>query len=170
MKHNAKLFQACAGVEGFDKGPAFGLWQRGVRYVRDMIDTLSRYSVGWIDWNICLDLEGGPNFVNNRADSPIIINATSGEFYKQPMFYAMAHFSKFVTPGSVRINHEVTGITSNKVHVIAFKTKEGKRVVVIDNEDDFKDYDIQVKDQFRSLPVKYSVKKNSFVTLVWDKQ
>ena len=28
------------------------------------------------------------NFVN----APILVNATAGEFYKQPMYYALAHF------------------------------------------------------------------------------
>lgn len=48
--------------------------------------------VGWTDWNLCLDVNGGPNWVENFVDSPIIVNATLDEFYKQPMFYAMGHF------------------------------------------------------------------------------
>lgn len=37
-------------------------------------------------------MEGGPNWVKNFVDSPIIVNAKKDEFYKQPMFYAMGHF------------------------------------------------------------------------------
>jgi glucosylceramidase len=51
-----------------------------------------------------LDLGGGPTYINNFVDSPIIVNATGGEFYKQPMFYHLGHFSKFVPMGSVRID------------------------------------------------------------------
>jgi glucosylceramidase len=29
---------------------------------------------GWTDWNIALNMEGGPNWVNNFVDSPIIVN------------------------------------------------------------------------------------------------
>lgn len=47
---------------------------------------------GWTDWNIALNMEGGPNWVNNFVDSPIIVNEKKDEFYKQPMFYAMGHF------------------------------------------------------------------------------
>lgn len=68
------------------------MWIRGVRYVRDIINTLSRYVVGWVDWNLVLDEQGGPNLVLNYVDSPIILNSTGGEFYKQPMFYGLAHF------------------------------------------------------------------------------
>ncbi len=47
---------------------------------------------GWTDWNLALDLKGGPNWVKNFVDSPIIVNKTGDEFYKQPMFYALGHF------------------------------------------------------------------------------
>lgn len=48
-------------------------------------------------------MEGGPNWVKNFVDSPIIINAEAKEFYKQPMYYAIAQFryvikiSNFIT-------------------------------------------------------------------------
>ena len=38
------------------------------------------------------NLEGGPNWANNFVDSAIIVNSTSDEFYKNPMFYALGHF------------------------------------------------------------------------------
>ena len=41
-------------------------------------------------------MEGGPNWVKNFVDSPIIINAEAKEFYKQPMYYAIAQF-RYVT-------------------------------------------------------------------------
>ena len=53
---------------------------------------LSNWVVGWTDWNMALDLEGGPNWVYNFVDSPVIVNATVNEFYKQPTYYAMGHF------------------------------------------------------------------------------
>lgn len=59
---------------------------------------------GWIDWNLILDTNGGPNYYNGFADAPIIVNITSGEIFKQPTFYAIGHFSRFITEGSVRID------------------------------------------------------------------
>lgn len=59
--------------------------------------------VGWVDWNLCLNRQGGPTWVGNFVDSPIIVDAKKKEFYKQPMFYAMGHFSKFLPRGSQRI-------------------------------------------------------------------
>lgn len=39
-----------------------------------------------------LDVSGGPSWANISYDAPIIINATAQEFYKQPTYYALAHF------------------------------------------------------------------------------
>lgn len=56
----------------------------------------------YLDWNLALDSEGGPS-LSIKIDAPVIVNRTSGEFYKQPMFYAMGHFSKFVQPESKKV-------------------------------------------------------------------
>ncbi|KAK6017390.1 hypothetical protein OSTOST_17091 [Ostertagia ostertagi] len=60
---------------------------------------------------MCLNERGGPNWVDNFVDSPVIVNATSDEFYKQPMFYAMGHFSKFFKRDAVRVN--TTAVTGS---------------------------------------------------------
>jgi len=64
---------------------------------------LNHWTTGWTDWNLALDTQGGPNWINNFVDAPIIINTTSFEYYKQPLFYALGHFSKFLSPDSVRV-------------------------------------------------------------------
>lgn len=56
------------------------------------LQDLNNFVSGWTDWNIALNMEGGPNWVKNFVDSPVIVNAKSDEFYKQPMFYALGHF------------------------------------------------------------------------------
>lgn len=47
---------------------------------------------GWTDWNLALNPEGGPNWVRNFVDSPIIVDIAKDAFYKQPMFYHLGHF------------------------------------------------------------------------------
>jgi hypothetical protein len=32
-------------------------------------------------------MNGGPNWVNNIVDAPILVDAASDTFYKNPMFY-----------------------------------------------------------------------------------
>ena len=47
------------------------------------LQNLSHWSSGWVDWNIALNLQGGPNWVKNFVDSPIIVDAENKAFYKQ---------------------------------------------------------------------------------------
>jgi len=89
--------------------------------------------VGWIDWNIALNEHGKPNWAKNYVDSPIIVIPHTDEFYKQPMFYAISHFSKFVPRDSRRISS--TGLENQiKLHAIAFLTPKDEIVVVVVNK------------------------------------
>lgn len=81
---------------------------------------------------MALDEEGGPNWVDNFVDSPIIVNATAGEFYKQPTYYILAHFSKYIPRGSVRIGLEKSVLAAN-VHSAAFLRPDGAVTVVVYN-------------------------------------
>nr|CAD7398128.1 unnamed protein product [Timema poppensis] len=93
----------------------------------------NHWVTGWVDWNLALDLDGGPNWAKNTVDSPIIVNATADEFYKQPMFYALAHFSKFVPPGSVHIGLE-TENNSDSIENVAFVTEDDIKVIILQNK------------------------------------
>jgi glucosylceramidase len=69
-------------------------------YAQDILGDLNNFAVGWTDWNIVLDMKGGPNWAGNVVDAPIIAEAESGDtFYKQPMYYYLGHFTKFLPPG-----------------------------------------------------------------------
>uniref|UniRef100_A0A183BR57 Glucosylceramidase n=1 Tax=Globodera pallida TaxID=36090 RepID=A0A183BR57_GLOPA len=103
--------EACHGDSPWEHRPLLGDWLRGWAYGHDILNNLRNWVVGWTDWNLCLDLKGGPNWVGNLVDAPIIVNATSDEFYKQPMFYFLAHFSRFVPPNSVVLSTSL--FTSN---------------------------------------------------------
>merc|ERR1712117_203836 len=67
------------------------------------IEDLNHWAVGWTDWNMALDMEGGPNWAENVVDSPIIVNEETGEFYKNPSYYALGHISRYIPRGSVRV-------------------------------------------------------------------
>ena len=82
-----------------------------------------------MDWNLALNMEGGPTYINNTVDSPIIVNAAAGEFYKQPMFYAMGHFSKFLPRGSVRIG--APNVYDQLLMVAFTRPDDGTTIVVL---------------------------------------
>jgi len=138
---NYPLFgtEACVGTIGDpDIGQPhviLGSWERAERYAHDIIEDLNHWFVGWVDWNLALDLGGGPNWAGNFVDSPIIVNATSGEFYKQPMFYALGHFSKFLPPKSYRIGVK-SSVPSPQVELTAFTNADGYKTVILMNKND----------------------------------
>ncbi|XP_045605281.2 lysosomal acid glucosylceramidase [Procambarus clarkii] len=121
--------EACAG---YLKDPVvLGSWERLEQYAHDIITDVNHWVVGWVDWNLALDLEGGPNWESNFVDSPIIVNQEADEFYKNPMFYALGHFSKFVKEGAVRIS--LTSTDLQGLSATAFTNTDGSTVVVLLN-------------------------------------
>ncbi|CAL7945476.1 unnamed protein product [Xylocopa violacea] len=124
------LTEACTGfrITDFPK-VILGSWNRGEQYILSIIQYMNHWSVGWVDWNFALDSEGGPNWVNNTVDAPIIVNPDTDEFYKQPMYYALKHFSRFVDRGSVRISITDT----DDIRATAFVTPSEEVVVVLYN-------------------------------------
>lgn len=108
-----------------------GSWSRAEDYANSIIDNLSHWVTGWIDSNMALDLQGGPNWLNRFVDSPIIVNASANAFYKQPTFYVMGHFSTFVPPDSKRIQSIKRG--SAKIKSIAFLTPDNATVIILLN-------------------------------------
>ncbi|XP_032512126.2 lysosomal acid glucosylceramidase-like [Danaus plexippus] len=124
--------EACEGPMPWDvMRVKIGSWERADRYTKHIIDDLNNFVVGWLDWNLCLDEDGGPNWAHNYVDSPILVNGEKDEFYKQPMFYAMGHFSKFIPRGSKRI--QVVRTSIGHVENVAFITPERNVVMVLHN-------------------------------------
>uniref|UniRef100_A0A1I7XHV7 Glucosylceramidase n=1 Tax=Heterorhabditis bacteriophora TaxID=37862 RepID=A0A1I7XHV7_HETBA len=157
-------FQACTGYS-MQHGPILGDWYRAERYASDIITDFNNFVAGWTDWNLCLDETGGPNWVFNVVDSPIIVNRTANEFYKQPMFYAMGHFSKFVPRGAVRVNSKVTGTALIETTAVIHN---GRRSLVLLNRNS-KETPIFIEDIVMNKSMSVIIAPNSIVTFVWDK-
>jgi glucosylceramidase len=84
-------------------GPHRGSWELGERYARSMINDLNRWTVGWIDWNLLLDFQGGPNHVGNFCSAPILADAATDSISLQSSYFYLGHFARFVKPGARRI-------------------------------------------------------------------
>ncbi|XP_026667182.1 glucosylceramidase-like [Ceratina calcarata] len=107
-----------------------GSWNRGKQYMESIIQYMNHWSVGWVDWNYALNPQGGPTYTKNYVDSPIIVSENTDEFYKNPMYYAIKHFSRFVDRGSVRVSIS----DSPLVKATAFVTPSKEVVTVLYNE------------------------------------
>ncbi|MFO7845944.1 MAG: glycoside hydrolase family 30 protein [Balneolaceae bacterium] len=92
------------------------------RYARDIIGTLNNEVDGWIDWNMVLNRQGGPNWAENWCVAPVIVDPDADEVYFTPLYYTMAQFSRFIRPGAVRIGHQ--------------QSEEGLQLTAVQNPDD----------------------------------
>ncbi|CEG40790.1 family 30 glycoside hydrolase [Plasmopara halstedii] len=82
-------------------------WFRALRYGHDIMTDLNNHVVGWVDWNLILDHQGGPNHLANKCDAPIIMTEDEQDFFIQPMYYFIQHFSKYIPVGSRRVKTHV---------------------------------------------------------------
>jgi glucosylceramidase len=78
-------------------------WRLGEYYGRSMINDFNDGAVGWTDWNVLLDEQGGPNHVGNFCFAPIHADTKTGELIYTNSYYYIGHFSKFIRPGARKI-------------------------------------------------------------------
>ncbi|MFC7373413.1 glycoside hydrolase family 30 beta sandwich domain-containing protein [Fictibacillus iocasae] len=117
-------------IEG---GVQLGAWHTGERYARNMIGDMNNYLEGWIDWNLVLNEQGGPNHVGNYCDAPIIVDTKTGEIHYNSSYYYIGHFSKYIKPGAVRI---ASGLTSDGLQTVSFQNEDGSIAAVVMNAGD----------------------------------
>lgn len=91
--------------------------------------------IGWVNLNLALNKEGGPNLSKFNHSASIIVDAANDQFFKLPLFYIIQHFSRFIPPGSIRI-HTTIDIQPlfDAIQVLAFETPEKETVVLIYNK------------------------------------
>ena len=116
-------------------------WYTGERYARNMIGDFRNYCEGYIDWNLTLNEIGGPNHVGNYCDAPIITDTQEKALHINSSYYYIGHFSKYVIPGSVRIES-----LSDEVNLknVAFVTPNNDTVIIILNESEL-DYKVKIE-------------------------
>ena len=92
----------------------------------------------WIYWNMILDETGGPWLVSpvhgdpekNAQHPVVIVDRNKKQVTYTALYYYLAHFSKFVRPGAVRVG--TTG-SMKGVRSMAFRAKDGGMVAEIMN-------------------------------------
>ncbi|WP_299366281.1 glycoside hydrolase family 30 protein [Winogradskyella sp.] len=101
------------------------------RYARDIIGCLNNWVDGWVDWNMVLDTQGGPNWFKNWCIAPVIVDPDKDEVYFTPLYYTMTHFSKFIRPEAEVIDVKKT---DDDLMVSAAKNTDGSIAIVVFNE------------------------------------
>ena len=122
------------------------------RYARDIIGCLNNWVDGWVDWNMVLDTQGGPNWFKNWCVAPVIVDPDKDEVYFTPLYYTMAHFSKYIRPGAKVF--EVEQPEDVKLMITAAKNPDNSIAVVIFNEEAVaKDFSITLNEKTVNLHI-----------------
>ncbi len=117
-------------VESFD-AKKYQFWANGERYGASMIHDFNNGTVGWTDWNILLDQNGGPNHVKNFCFAPIHGDLSTGELIYTPSYYFIGHFSKFIQKGAKRISSVAS---RSQLITTSFQNPDGKVVTIVMNQ------------------------------------
>ena len=143
-----------------ENGPHIGSWDLGERYATSVINDLNRWTVAWIDWNLILDENGGPNHVGNYCSAPIIVDTRSQDILYQSSYYYLGHFSRFIKRGDRIIECENK---TDKLLALASINDKGIVTTIIMNKKDTQ-ADCTYMNGKNILP--FSIPARSIVTLV----
>jgi len=123
----------------------------------------------WLYWNAILDEMGGPwaispvhgNPEHNAQHPMVIITKNTQKITYTGTYYYLAHFSKFVRPGAVRVE---TAGKADGVRVMTFQSAEGGYVAQILNSAD-ENKDVNLEAQGKTLHL--TVPAKSISTAIW---
>ncbi len=127
---NIFFTEGCA--ESFDP-KRYNAWSLGEEYARSMINDFNNGMVGFTDWNILLDENGGPNHAKNFCFAPVHGDLRTGQLIYTNAYYYIGHFSKFIDLGARRIS---AAASRSQLLTTAFRNPDGKTVVVVMNQSD----------------------------------
>lgn len=134
--------EGCTGFSNFNPNDEI---HNAEIYAHDIIGDLNAGTNAYIDWNLVLDNNGGPNHKKNYCNSPIMLNKDNTDFIKNLTYYYMAHFSKYIKPGAKRIAFSRYSVD---IELTAFENPDGSLVLVLLNKFGFsKSFNINLNDE-----------------------
>ncbi|MGA3323287.1 MAG: glycoside hydrolase family 30 protein [Terriglobia bacterium] len=180
--YDFKNFDAIAELHR--RYPGLPLWMTEICYVKRPIyefsdgdfwgnqiaSDLEAGASAWIYWNMILNDKGGPWLVSVVHGDPdpniqhpvVIINPTTHEVTYTGLYYYLAHFSKFVRPGSVRI---ATLGSGEGLRCLAFKEPKGEVVAELLNS---RKSDAQVTLRWQDREISLDLPAISISTVTWN--
>lgn len=130
--------------------------------VKDLVIGAPRnWSRNVLLWNLAADPKFGPH--TSEGGCPVCegaITLDGDRVTRNAAYYTIAHASKFVPPGSVRIASTASSVVSN----VAFLTPQGRTVLIVSNNSPSAQ-DFQIR--WRSKSVAVSLSAGAVATYVW---
>jgi len=109
-------------------------WDGIVLHTHEMIGDFANHATAIVDWNMIVDEQGGP--YHNRdagCKAMVVVDPATDTVSLEPLYHGMAHFSRYVRRGAVRIG---TSSFAPELEVVGFRNPDGSVVVVVLNGSD----------------------------------
>ena len=144
--------ESCCGYSKYDEKE----WVRDAEIiVSEMINDFNSGLNMYLDWNILLDYNGGPNHKKNYCKSPIILNEDNSNYIKTPIYYYLKHLS---------LNEIDSNIIENSIYnsLLVLSTIKDDRVVIniLNNSNEDKEYNLIVDNEY----INDKINKHSIIT------
>ncbi|MET0636505.1 MAG: glycoside hydrolase family 30 beta sandwich domain-containing protein [Chitinophagaceae bacterium] len=95
------------------------------------IGAMRNWSKTVLEWNLAADPQSNPHTDRGGCDRCLgAVTINGNDVKRNPAYYIVAHASKFIRPGSVRIGSTNSSVLPN----VAFRTPDGKTVLLILND------------------------------------
>ncbi|MCL2650231.1 MAG: glycosyl hydrolase [Candidatus Azobacteroides sp.] len=138
-------------------------WDDVERYANEMIGDFNNFMAASVDWNLIVDLEGGP--YHNRDNgggvkAKVYVDKDKKDFILGPLYYTVGHFSKFIKRDAVRIG---SSVYNDAIKVAAFSNPDGEIVVVVLNTTE---NDTTPKIRLNNYTAEFNLPAKSLQTLV----
>lgn len=156
-----KLLFHTEGCTGYSKFNPDEEVQNGELYAHDILGDLNSGINAFLDWNLLLDNNGGPNHKKNYCNSPIMLNKDNSDYIKNLTYYYIGHFSKFIKPNAKRIAFSrYTG----KIELTAFKNVDNSiAIVLLNRTDNNYEYNLCIND----MVIHDNLDSHAIVTLMF---
>ena len=127
-----------------------------------IIGSMRNWSKTALEWNLANNSSFGPHTEGGCTTCKGAITVSSSSSYTENVgYYIIAHASKFVPPGSVRISSNMEGDLQN----VAFRTPAGEKVLIVLNDgNSFQNFNIEFKGEW----VISSLNPGAVGTYVWE--
>lgn len=127
-----------------------------------IIGSMRNWSKTALEWNLANNSNFGPHTPGGCTTCKGAVTVSSSSSYSENVgFYIIAHASKFVPPGSVRISSNLIGDLYN----VAFRTPAGDKVLIVLNDgNSFQNFNIEYSGKW----ITASLNPGAVGTFVWE--
>lgn len=113
-----------------------------------------------IEWNLAADPKQDPHTDGGCTRCLGAVTIDKNSVTRNPAYYIIAHASKFVPPGSVRIRSNIPEDLPN----VAFKTRDGKMILIVLNDSDkYRTFHIGYREKY----IKAGINGGAVATFLW---